>query len=180
MAEIALIASAGTLLTGTATAATVATGVATAISVLSSVAGTMSQVQATRDEAKLADLQGGQERVDSVARQTQMKRELLRIMGENDVSFAAGGTSTGQGIALDAARQATQRTQEQLSIDRRNAEFRRALYRARAHGLRRRANTELFTGLAGAAAQGISGVASMGQLGAPGGGGTSYPSTALI
>ena len=169
MAELAISAAAGTLLSGVTSAGTMATltGVATTIGILSSLAGTISQVQATNEEAGQAKLQAGQTKVESFARQTAMRRELLLTLGENDANFAGGGTATGQGIALTARKQARDTTQDQLSIERRDSNFRAALYRARAQGLRRRAGTELFTGLLGAVGKGVSGAISIGQLGIP-------------
>ena len=71
-------------------------------------------------------------------RQTAMKRELLKVLGENDVTFANAGIDISGGLAETTATQAKKRASEEITIDRRDADFQAALYRMRAQGLRTR------------------------------------------
>ncbi len=174
MAEMAIAAAAlmgtgaaagGTAIASASTVLATLQGVATTVSVISTIAGTLFKASATQDQAKQAEMQGTQTKIESLDRQTRMKRELLKALGANDVRFAAGGTRGGQGIALSTARQSQNDTTREISIERANSNFRTALYRARAQGLRRKAGTELFTGLLGAVGTGIQGRMSQIKLG---------------
>lgn len=81
---------------------------------------------ATRDQAREARLEAGQEQVASVQRQTAMKRELSRVLGANKVAFAAAGIDLAGGIAEDSAANEKKRAAQELSIDSRDSEFRAA------------------------------------------------------
>lgn len=148
-------AATGTATAGAATAGTAGTLSAgqilsTTISALGQIGGALSAAASSRAEADQADLQAGQEQVESQQRQLKMKRSLLQVLGENDVTFASAGIDLGQGIAQQSADSAKQRALEEITIDRRDQEFRSALYRQRASGLRRRAGMQIGSGLLGA------------------------------
>lgn len=135
---------------GASTGLTIAQGFSTAIQALATLGAGAAAAQESRSLADQADLQEGQEQVESAQRQTQMKRSLLQVLGENEVTFAGAGIDISSGIAQSAASAAKERAASELSIDRRDSDFRRALYRARASGLRRRASSQMTGGLLGA------------------------------
>lgn len=147
-------------------------GAQTIVSVLSAVGtvmGGLSAAATSRDQADNADLQAGQEQVEATQRQTKMKRSLLNALGENDVAFAAAGIDITGGIAQDARATAEKRASEEITIDRRDSDFRRALLKMRADGYRRQAGAQIGGALLSAAGSlldaGISGMSR-------GGGGT--------
>lgn len=111
-------------------------GISTVFKVLGGIgAGKAADFQA-QQQAVQTELQAGQEQLQSVQRQTSMKRELLRVLGQNDVTYAAAGIDLSAGVAQDAAASATKRASEEISIDQQDTDFRRALYRMRASGQR--------------------------------------------
>lgn len=114
-------------------------GFATAAKMLQVIAGVGSVVGGlvtSSQQAQQADLQADQEQVTAAQRQTQMKRELLKVLGENDVTFANAGIDISGGIAANAAAAAKKRAAEEITIDRRDQEFRTALHKMRAQGIR--------------------------------------------
>lgn len=147
------IAGANTVLsTGAATAGGLQ-GLTTAISALATIGGGLAGAAESRDLADQADLQDGQEQVQSAQRQAQMKRSLLEVLGNNDVTFAAAGIDLSSGIAQSARTEANKRAVQELSIDRQDTDFRRALHRMRAQGYRRRAGAQIGGALLGAVGQ---------------------------
>jgi hypothetical protein len=70
-----------------------------------------------------------------------MKRELARVLGENDVAFAAAGIDLGAGMAETTRAAAKRQTAGQLSIERQDDEMQRALLKARANGYRSQAGS---------------------------------------
>lgn len=136
--------------TGTAAGLTFGQIFATTLSALGTLGAAAASASASRQQADQADLQAGQEQVQAQQRETQMKRSLLNVLGQNDVTFAAAGIDLGQGIAQQTANTAKKEAMQQISIDRSDADFRSALYRARASGLRRQASAQLGGGLIGA------------------------------
>ncbi len=129
-------------------------GASTMLSVLQAV-GTvgagLAAASASRDMADQTDLQAGQEKVAETQRQTQMKRTLLQVLGENDVTFAAAGIDISGGIAQQARQTASKRAADELTIDRRDSDFRRAMLKMRAQGYRRQASSQLGGSLLSAA-----------------------------
>lgn len=121
-----------------------------ALSALGTIGAGMQAAATSREAAVQADLEAGQERVSSQQRTTEMKRRLLDVLGENDVTFAAAGIDISGGIAAGARQQAQQRATTEISIERRDSDFRRALHRMRASGYRRRASGEIGGALIGA------------------------------
>ena len=108
------------------------------LQLLAGVGSAVSSFAAANQEADQAELQAGQEQVKGTQRQTAMKRELLKVLGENDVTFANAGIDISGGLAETTATQAKKRASEEITIDRRDADFQAALYRMRAQGLRTR------------------------------------------
>lgn len=159
--ELALgaIAKVGGLLFGGGGAAAGATsaglgGASTLLSALQAVgtiAGGLAAAGASKDMAAQTELQAGQEKVESTQRQTQMKRSLLSVLGENDVAFAAAGIDISGGIAQQARQTANRRAADELTIDRRDSDFRRALLKMRAQGYRKQAKAQIGGALLSAA-----------------------------
>lgn len=142
----------------------------TVLSALGTIGAGAAAAQQSRDMADQTELQAGQDKVEATQRQTQMKRTLLEVLGENDVSFAAAGIDLNGGIAQSSRAAAEKRASEELTIDRRDQDFRSALYKVRAQGLRRRASSQMGGALLGALGQ----VAGVGiDLAQRGGGGVS-------
>ncbi|MBZ9856759.1 hypothetical protein LB566_23485 [Mesorhizobium sp. CA13] len=129
-------------------------GAQTLVSVLSAI-GTLgagfASAQADKDQANAVELQAGQDKVQDTQRQTQMKRTLLQVLGDNDVTFASAGIDITGGIAQDARQTASKRAADELTIDRRDSDFRAALAKMRAQGYRRRASSTVGGALLGAA-----------------------------
>lgn len=148
--------SGGQLLTSTLTA-------------LSTIGAGMEAAATSREAAAQAQLESGQEQVQSQQRQTEMKRRLLEVLGENDVTFAAAGIDLSSGIAANARQQAQERAVSELSIERRDSDFRRALYQMRAAGYRRRASGQVGGALIGALGTGAQSYLDMRIRGLPSG-----------
>lgn len=152
-------AAATTAAVGTAAASSTALqilqGVASLVAVVGAVGGGLSAMQTANEEAQATELQAGQEQLGGEQRRLTMRRELARILGENDVAFAAGGVDVTGGIAANARRGASQDATFDMSIDRSQDEYRRALLQVRARGIRRRGGEQMFAGLAGAAGAGL-------------------------
>lgn len=174
---------AGLGLSGAATGATAAAGAATGAATAGSgalaalqgfstvlkVLGTIGAgAAAARESNDLADqtmLQEGQEQLAGEQRKTKMSRELARVLGNNDVAYAAAGIDLTQGVAAENAASAKQRAADEISIDQQDTDFRRSLYRMRAQNLRSRAKSQrggaLLTAMGDVAGYGI-GLAEMG------------------
>lgn len=141
--------------TGSATLLSTLQGVATTVSILGTIGQTLSAFNASNAQADQAELEAGQSQLESVQRQTSMKRELLRVMGENDTRFAAAGIDLTGGIAANSRAKNKRRAAQEISIERDNSDFQSALYRARATGLRRKATSQLFAGAIESVGQGV-------------------------
>lgn len=122
-----------------------------ALQAVGTIAGGLAAAGASKDMAAQTELQAGQEKVESTQRQTQMKRSLLSVLGENDVAFAAAGIDISGGIAQQARQTANRRAADELTIDRRDSDFRRALLKMRAQGYRKQANSQIGGALLSAA-----------------------------
>lgn len=150
-------AAAGTAATaaGGATAAgsgalTALQGFSTALQVLGGIGAGAAAARASEQQADQADLESGQEQLAGVQRQTKMRRELARVLGQNEVAYSAAGIDLTQGVAADSAARAKQQAASEISIDQQDTDFRRSLYRMRAQGLRQRARSERGGALLGA------------------------------
>lgn len=148
------------------TALTVLSGVAATVKILSTLsagrAGANATIQNANLEAGQLELQAGQEKVKSTQRQTQMSRELQRILGENEVAFANAGIDISAGAARTSARAAKKRAVSELSIDRRDADLQAALYRIRGQGVRTRAASSASAQRGGALLSAVSTAADFG------------------
>lgn len=122
-----------------------------ALQAVGTIAGGLTAASASKDMAAQTELQAGQEKVESTQRQTQMKRSLLSVLGENDVAFAAAGIDISGGIAQQARQTASQRATEEITIDRRDSDFRRAMLKMRAQGYRKQASSQIGGALLSAA-----------------------------
>lgn len=96
----------------------------------------------SRQLAVEADLQAGQEEIEGKQRQNRISRELARVLGQNDVTYAAAGIDLSGGIAQSQAQTAKERAASEITIDQRDTDFRRAQYRQRASGYRQRAKSQ--------------------------------------
>lgn len=116
-------------------------GFTTVLKVLGGIGAAAASARADNAAADQAELQAGQEQLAGEQRKTKMSRELARVLGNNQVAYAAAGIDLTQGVAAENAANAKQRAASEISIDQQDTEFRRALYRMRANGLRDRARS---------------------------------------
>lgn len=149
MAELLIGGTATAAAGGTAasTALTILSGVATAASVLGGLSQANAQAEGFLQQAIMTDMEAGQEQVASQNRQTQIKRELMRVLGENQVASAAAGIDLSGGQAVAARQRDSEAATRALSIERDDDELRRALLKARARGLRTKADGVRQAGL---------------------------------
>lgn len=151
----AAASTAGTAATGIgSTALTVLQGLSAGVGILGQLGAANAAARATEDQAIQADLEAGQEKVDATNQQTSMKRELMRILGENEVATANAGIDISAGIGQQANAAAKREANTNLSVSRNDQEFRSALYRLRANGLRRKADSQRQAGLLSAIGSG--------------------------
>lgn len=122
----------------------------TALQVLGGLGAGMAAKNQAEDMAAQTELQSGQEQVQATQRQTAMKRQLLQVLGENDVTFASAGIDISGGIAESSAASAKKRAAQEISIDRRDTDFRRAMLRMRASGQRAQGSSAMGGALLGA------------------------------
>lgn len=122
-------------------------GFAAGLTALGQLGAANATATATRNQATEARLEAVQETVAGTQRQTAMKRELARVLGQNNVTFAAAGIDLAGGISQDAATAAKERAAQEISIDSRDTEFRAALLRMRARGLVTTAQSQRGAGL---------------------------------
>ena len=163
---------------GAAAAGTAGAGGFSAASLFTAGLGILGQIGsgiAAKNQAEnmaaQADLTAGQEHLQSTQRQTAMKRQLLQVLGENDVTFASAGIDiSGGGIAQSAAADAKKRAAQEISIDRNDADFRRATYRLKAQGYRQQGRSALGGALLGALGTGIKTGLDIRAIGGGGGG----------
>jgi hypothetical protein len=132
------ISSAGTAVTAATglSAASILSGAATIGGVLSTVGASNAQSQSYKAEAAQVGLESDAADTASLQKNTAMKRELLRVLGENSVTAAAAGIDVGSGVAAESANLAKSTAATEISIDRSAQDARRAMMRARAAGLR--------------------------------------------
>jgi hypothetical protein len=137
-----VVAGAVPVVANTATSAllTAFQGISTVIGVLGQIGAGQAQADQLNQQAGEADLQSGQEQLQGQQRQNRMRRELARVLGQNDVTYAAAGIDLSGGVAKDQAQTAKQQAASEISIDQQDVEFRRALYKQRALRLRQSAN----------------------------------------
>jgi hypothetical protein len=91
-------------------------------------------------------------------RQTAMKRELAKVLGETDVAYAASGIDISAGAAETARATAEQRFVDESTIDRGQTSGRIGLLNERARMLRRMGQRQLALGVGGALLGGLGGL----------------------
>lgn len=126
-------------------------GIATTLKVLGGLGAGIAARDQANDAAAETEMQAGQEKLQSTQRQTSMKRELARVLGQNDVIYAAAGIDLSGGIAQQTAAEQSKRATDEISIEQQDSEFRRALYRLRARGQRAAGKSAMRGALIGAA-----------------------------
>jgi hypothetical protein len=134
-------AAAGGLASASSGVLSVLQGVSATLGILGQIGAGNAASNQAKDAANQAELESGQEQLKQTQRQTVMKRELARVLGENDVTFAAAGIDLSSGIAQSAAANATKRATDEISVDRADSDFRRALLKQRATGFRSQAKS---------------------------------------
>lgn len=156
-------AAAGGAATGAAGAAgaagggfSVASAFATTLGILGQIGSGIAAKGQADQMAMQSEIEAGQEKVQATQRQTAMKRQLLQVLGENDVTFASAGIDiSGGGIASSAAADAKKRAASEISIDREDADMRASLLRMRASGYRAQGRSALGGALIGALGTGV-------------------------
>lgn len=114
------------------TASGILSGIATVGGVLAALGAGQAQAESYKAQAFTSDMEAENEKGQSLQRTTAMKRELARILGENDVAFAAAGIDISGGIAEEARGSAEKRAAQEISIDRSMADSKAAMLKANA------------------------------------------------
>lgn len=152
-------AAAGGGLAAAAGAGSTGLSIAQGLSTVASIIGTMSAGNSKADsydlQAGASKLEAQREQTAGVRRTTDLKQELLRVLGNNDVSFAAAGIDISGGISADARAAAEKRAATEISIDRADTDARIAARRAQAAGYRRLGKASRRGALIDAAGQAI-------------------------
>ena len=120
---------------------------ASGLKLLSGIGSGLAGMAQSRNEAAQVELQAGQEQIKQESRTAAARRQLAAVMGENRTSFAAAGIDLTQGIAAQDAATQRQRSDDEISIDRRESDFQRELLRLRARNTRRAGTGRMFGGL---------------------------------
>lgn len=145
--------AAGTVATTAAAgsgALTALQGFATTLKVLGGIGAGIAAKNQANAAADQTELQSGQEQLQATQRQTTMKRELARVLGQNDVTYAAAGIDLAGGVAQSNATEAKKRAMDEISIDQQDTDFRRALYRMRARSQRQQGKSAMGGAMLGA------------------------------
>jgi hypothetical protein len=138
-------AAAGAAGTGIS-ASSLLSGVATVGGMLAAIGAGNAQAESYKAQAFTSDMEAENEKAQSLQRTTAMKRELARILGENDVNYAAAGIDLSGGVAAEAGQSAEKRASQEISIDRSMADAKAAMLRAQAASYRRLASQAKTTG----------------------------------
>ncbi len=134
----------GTILSGTMQ------GLSLGTSVLSKIAAGNAAASETELMVIQNEMAEDREKVLGEQQQTSMKRELARVLGQNQVAAANAGIDISAGITQQANAAAKKAAQTQMSIARSDSEFQSAMYRLKAQGLRTKADNQRSAGLLGA------------------------------
>lgn len=132
----AAAATAGTATTAASTALTILSGVATIAGIMGTLGAADANARSFEMSAIETDMQVGQEQLQAQQRQSTMKKELMRVLGENDVAIAAAGIDLSGGVAESSRAQIKDDATRQLGFEREDDELRRAMLKARGRGLR--------------------------------------------
>lgn len=146
-------AAAGGAAAGTGlSASSLLSGIATVGGVLAAMGAGNAQAESYKAQAFTSDMEAENEKAQSLQRTTAMKRELARILGENDVNYAAAGIDLSGGVAAEARQTAEKRAAQEISIDRSMADAKKAMLKAQAATYRRLASQARTTGFLNAIA----------------------------
>lgn len=131
-------ATVGSAVTGATgfSASSILSGAATIGGALATLGAAKQQSDSYKAQAAETEIEAVASDTQAIQKNTAMKRELMRVLGENSVTAAAAGLDLGSGIAADAAQDAKARAASEISIDRSTQDARRAMLRARSAGLR--------------------------------------------
>ena len=149
------LSAAASATTTTASGLSGLSGLGTALSILGTIGSGLSSASQSNAMVAQVEMQSGQEQLQSTQRQTEQKRALMQVLGENDVTFAAAGIDLTGGIAAGARAKATKDATEQISIERSDADFRASLAKLRAKGYRSQASGQIGGALLGALGKGV-------------------------
>lgn len=127
-------------------ASAIFSGLATVGGALATLGAAKQQANSYKQQAAETELEATASDTAAIQKQTAMKRELMRVLGENSVTAAAAGIDLGSGLAAQTEQDVKQRAATELSIDRSSQDARRAMFRARAAGLRSMAKSAKRTG----------------------------------
>lgn len=133
-------------------AGTILKGVAGLASAVAGMMGADAQAEQYEMKADEAEFQERDEESRGMQRTTNIKRQMMKALGENAVRFAAAGQLVGEGAAEDNALAIEERASSDISVDRADTDARMALHRARAAGWRRVAGRTRSAGRIGALA----------------------------
>lgn len=136
------------------TALTILQGFAGATSLLAGLNASNQEADALIAKSTEATTEAIREEAAGAKRVTELKREMLKVMGENDVAFAAGGVDISAGVAADTRAETRKRGSREITIDRADTDAKAAALRARALGYRRAARSRREGGVLGAIAGG--------------------------
>lgn len=125
------------LLGGTTGAASILSGGLSVLSALRSYRSGEERALEATFQAQQADAQKQDEVTQGITRQTGIKRELLRVLGENDVAAAAAGVDLSYGYGKDLRDTTTSEADFQLGMDQATTNARTADLNARAINYRR-------------------------------------------
>jgi hypothetical protein len=134
-------AGAGGLFGSGISATAILSGAATVAGTLATLSAAGSKANAYKAQAAETEIEAVADDTQAIQKQTAMKRELMRVLGENTVNAAASGIDLGSGLAADTNYDASKRAAQELSIDRSTQDARRAMFRARASGFRQLAKS---------------------------------------
>lgn len=131
--------------------ASVLSGGLSVLSALRSYRSGEEQAMEAEFKAQQADAQKQDEVTQGITRQTGIKRELLRVLGENDVAAAAAGVDLSYGYGKDLRETATSEADFQLGSDQATTNARMSDLSGRSANYRRIARGYRQTGALNAA-----------------------------
>lgn len=141
------LGGAGVAASGGSIATAILGGIASVGGALAAIGAGQAQAEGYRAQAFTTTMEAQNEKAQSVQRTGAMKRELARILGENDVNYAAAGIDISGGVAEDARQSAETRAAQEISIDRGISDSKRLMLRANAASYRKLARNAEKTGM---------------------------------
>lgn len=125
---------------------TILQGGATALGALGTIRAANTKADAYNLQAKDAEFDATSEAIAGTKRQTQLRRSLLKTLGERDVAYAAGNIDLTFGTPQAAREGAVDETNAAITRDQSQTETRMARLRERAANLRRLAQDARSSG----------------------------------